>query len=235
MYKEKTVLAIIPARGGSKRLPGKNKLDLFGKPLIAWTIDAAINSKVFDEVMVSTDDKEIAEIAIKHSASIPFMRSENLSTDTASSLDVVEDIITLYKHNNKHYDIVVLLQPTSPLRDSDDIVNALDTFVVKEANSVLSVCEVDHPLQWCNSLDETLSMESFLKVSVKNSRSQNLETYYRLNGAIYIWDVDSFLQKKESILPPSFATIMPRERSVDIDEKIDFLLAEALLNDEGGA
>lgn len=229
MYRDKKILAIIPARGGSKRLPGKNIKELAGKPLIAWAIDSALESKLFDEIMVNTDDSEIADIAKKYGASIPFLRDNSLATDTSSSLDVVVKTIEYYKEQNKHYDIVVLLQPTSPLRDSSDIKNAVDLFIQKEAASVLTVCEVDHPIQWSNTLDGTFSMDTFIKDEYKDTRSQDLEVNYRLNGAVYVWDTNKFQQHKGSILKPSFASVMDRTHSIDIDEKIDFIVAEALI------
>ncbi len=229
MYKDKKILAIIPARGGSKRLPGKNIKELAGKPLIAWAIDSALQSDIFDEIMVNTDDQTIADVAKDFGASIPFLRDDSLATDTASSLDVVIQTIEYYKKQNQEFDIVVLLQPTSPLRDSQDIINAVDTFIDKEASSVLTVCEVDHPVQWCNTLDTNLSMDSFIKDEYKDCRSQDLEVNYRLNGAVYVWETQEFLQKTEAILNPAIASVMSRSHSIDIDEEIDFLIAETLV------
>ncbi len=228
MYKGKTVLAIIPARGGSKRLPGKNIRNLLGKPLIAWSIEAAIHSNFFDEIMVNTDDQQIADISIEYGAMVPFLRHAGLSTDVASSLDVVKDTLDFYAKNNRCFDVVVLLQPTSPLRNSEDIIGAMELFSDKSASSVLSVCEVDHPIQWCNSLDSTLSMDSFISEGVKGVRSQDLEKHYRLNGAIYIWGVSVFSREPEAIVVPSYASVMPSERSVDIDSENDFIFAELL-------
>jgi len=229
MFHNKRIIAIIPARGGSKRLPGKNIKELAHKPLIAWTIDAALNSSILDTIMVNTDDQRIVAIAKKYRAEVPFLRENNLATDTASSLDVIEQTLLYYNSQNIDFDIVILLQPTSPLRNSDDIKNALNLFIDKKAASVLSVCEVEHPIQWSNTLDNSLSMDNFIKEEHRNTRSQDLEKNYRLNGAIYIWDCKEFLLKKESIITPAFSYIMPRERSIDIDEEIDFKLAELLL------
>lgn len=229
MYRDKKILAIIPARGGSKRLPGKNIKKLCGKPLIAWTIEAALKSKIFDEVMVNTDDHTIAYISKENGASIPFIRSSELATDTASSVDVILHTIKYYQGIKTDFDIVVLLQPTSPLRTYEDIVSAVNLFIDKRANSVISVCEVDHPIQWTNTLNESLSMDSFIRDEVKGKRSQDLETNYRLNGAIYIWATKSFINVSETIISPSFAYIMSKEGSVDIDEDIDFLVATKLL------
>ncbi len=229
MYKDKKILAIIPARSGSKRLPNKNIKELGGKPLIAWSILSALKTDIFDEIMVNTDDQIIAGIAKEYGASIPFLRDTNLATDTASSLDVVLQTIEYYKKENQEFDIIILLQPTSPLRDSHDIINAMDTFIDNKAASVLSVCEVDHPIQWCNTLNHTLSMNNFIKAEHKDCRSQDLEVNYRLNGAIYVWDAKELILQRETILKPSFASIMNGNHSIDIDEEIDFVIAKSIM------
>lgn len=229
MNSNQRILAIIPARGGSKRLPRKNILPLAGKPLIAWTIEAAINSQMFSEVMVNTDDDEIAKVSSELGAKIPFIRPNELASDTASSNDVIKHTLLWYRDKGINFTEVVLLQPTSPLRSSDDIIAALDLYNKKNASSVLSVCEVDHPTAWCNILDESLSLKGFIKENVRKLRSQDIDKEYRLNGAIYILNVVKFLAKNSTVLEPSFAAIMPRSRSIDIDEKIDFDIAEAIL------
>lgn len=229
MYNNKKILAIIPARGGSKRLPGKNIKELAGKPLIAWTIEAALQSEIFDTIMVSTDDSEIARLSKLYGADVPFIRDSELSTDTSSSIDVVLDTLRFYENKNENFNIVILLQPTSPLRESNDIIGALQLFEDNKAESVISVCEVDHPVQWCNELSNSLSMDSFFKEEYKNKRSQDFSKSYRLNGAIYIWDKEHFISEKNVIIPKSFAYVMDKNSSVDIDEEIDFIIAEALL------
>ena len=229
MNSNQRILAIIPARGGSKRLPRKNILPLAGKPLIAWTIEAAINSQMFSEVMVNTDDDEIAKVSSELGAKIPFIRPNELASDTASSNDVIKHTLLWYRDKGINFTEVVLLQPTSPLRSSDDIIAALDLYNKKNASSVLSVCEVDHPTAWCNILDESLSLKGFIKENVRKLCSQDIDKEYRLNGAIYILNVVKFLAKNSTVLEPSFAAIMPRSRSIDIDEKIDFDIAEAIL------
>lgn len=227
MTKIKKVLAIIPARGGSKRLPRKNVLSLAGKPLIAWTIEAAINSQIFDEIVVSTDDKEIAETSTIYGAKVPFIRPVNLACDTAKSIDVIKHTLEWFQDNNIYFTDVVLLQPTSPLRNEEDIKCAYNLYNLRGASSVISVCEVDHPSAWANRLDESLSMDNFVKKLEK--RSQGLDREYRLNGAIYIWKVEKLLEQSSTIIMPSFASIMPRSRSIDIDEEIDFKIAQAIM------
>lgn len=229
MYNSK-ILAVIPARAGSKRLPNKNILPLVDKPLIAWTIESAIESKIFDEIMVSTDGSEIADIAKKFGATVPFVRSESLASDIATSVDVVLDVLQKYSYLGKDFDVVVLLQPTSPLRSSQDILAAIDLFYEKSASSLLSVCEVDHPSQWCNKLDPSLSMDNFMR-NDQASRSQDFEKEYRINGAVYVIDIKKFLIEKKFIMKPSFAYVMPRSRSIDIDEEVDFKIASVLLDE----
>ncbi len=229
MINGEKVLAIIPARGGSKRLPGKNILPLKGKPLIAWSIEAALNSIFIDKVVVSTDDIEIAEISQKYGAAVPFTRPENLSNDTASSIDVVIHTIDMLALSDEVYDIVVLLQPTSPLRTTEHINQAFNKYVEQDANGVVSVCEAEHSPIWCNTLPADNSLKSFLPEKYKNVRSQDLPTYFRLNGAVYIASI-SALKKSNSFIQGDkiFAYEMSTKASVDIDSEIDFKLAEFL-------
>ena len=144
MLKNKKILAIIPARGGSKGLPGKNIKKLAGKPLIAWTIDQAKKSKYIDKLIVSTDSKEIAEISKKYGAEIPFLRSKKLAQDNSSIYDVIFDAINWFKKNNIDFDLIILLEPTSPLRENNDIDNAVELFINNwdKANSLVSVSEI---------------------------------------------------------------------------------------------
>ena len=221
MYKDKTFLAIIPARGGSKRLPRKNILDLNGKPLIAWSIEAGLDSKYIDKVVVSSDNNEILDIAQKFGADV-IVRPKELASDTATTFDTIKHTI----RSLEQYDYIVLLQPTSPLRNSKHIDEAIELLEKKDADSVVSVCEMEHSPLWSNTLDVSLSMKGFLRDEVLNKRSQDLENYYRLNGAIYICKTDKLLDKKSFFLKDNiFAYIMDRESSIDIDEKIDFDLA----------
>lgn len=219
-------LAIIPARSGSKGLPNKNIKHLDKKPLINYSIEAALQSAVFDEVMVSTDSEKYAEIAVSAGAKVPFLRSEVNSSDQASSWDVVREILKEYRERMQTYDTVCLLQPTSPLRIADDIVQAYEMYKNKKANAVIGVCEVDHSPLWTNTLTDTLSMDNFLQKDSILPR-QKLDLYYRINGAIYIVNTRC-VERKKNIFNNSFAYIMPRERSVDIDTELDFLLAETI-------
>lgn len=220
-------IAIIPARSGSKGLPDKNIRELNGKPLLAYSIEAAVKSKMFAQIMVSTDSTKYAEIARQFGADVPFLRSRENSSDAASSWDVVREVLESYKKLDKQFDTVCLLQPTSPLRNATDIRSAYDVFVTKKASAVIGVCETDHSPMWCNTLPNNLSMNKFISASANMPR-QKLDKYYRINGAIYIVNVKK-LENRIDIYSNSYAFIMPRERSVDIDTEFDFVIAEAVL------
>ncbi|WP_304544972.1 cytidylyltransferase domain-containing protein [Sulfurimonas microaerophilic] len=230
MLNGKTFLAVIPARGGSKRLPRKNVLDLAGKPLIGWSIEAAQKSKYLDALVVSSDDSEILELSKNYGAET-LLRPQELASDTATTFDTLKHVI----ENSKEYDYIVLLQPTSPLRTAQDIDEAIKFLINKDAEGIISVCEMEHSPLWSNTLSEDKSMEHFLKEEVLNKRSQDLETYYRLNGAIYIAKIDKFLENGSFFLKNNiFAYEMPQQHSIDIDTKIDFLFAELLLKEQNG-
>lgn len=143
MYKDKKTLAIIPARGGSKGIPYKNIMNINGKPLIAYSIEAAKQSKYIDYILVSTDDDKIKEVSLQYGASVPFLRPEEISNDTAKSIDVVIHGINYLKESGEEFDYVVLLQPTSPLRTSQDIDEAIEILIKNEKESLVSVCEVE--------------------------------------------------------------------------------------------
>ena len=232
MNNEKTILAIIPARGGSKRLPGKNILPLAGKPMINWSIEAAKNVPSIARVMVSTDCETIANTAKAAGGEVPFLRPASLSSDTSSSVDVVRHTLEYFEGIGECFDYVLLLQPTSPLRSAADIQGALDLLNVKGADSVISVCECEHSPLWSNTLDDSLSLENFIPKNVKNMRSQDLPQYYRLNGAIYLTKVEQFLQEGVLMSGNSVAYKMDSHSSVDIDTKLDFIIAETILRDK---
>lgn len=227
-------LAIIPARGGSKRLPRKNVLDLGGKPLIAWTIEAALGCPFIDEVMVTTDDEEIAEIAKRYGANVPFLRPAKLASDTATSFDTIKHSIDFYQYElGEKYDFVVLLQPTSPLRNAQNISKAFDLLCCNKADAIVSVCEAEHSPLWMNTLPVDHSMCGFMQNEFKNIRGQDLPKYYRLNGAIYICLTTRLLEEKSLIFSNNiFAYIMSKESSVDIDHIVDLKLASCLLPNE---
>jgi CMP-N,N'-diacetyllegionaminic acid synthase len=232
MYNNKTFLAIIPARGGSKRLPRKNALNLNGKPLVAWTIEAGVKSQYIDEVMVSTDDNEIIAISKKFGANTPFKRPKELADDFATRSEVIKNTIEFYKNIlKKEFDYLVLLQPTSPLRGFQYIDKAIEYMFNKKGDATVSVCKVEHPIHWSGALPDNKDMSKFLSNIAVQSRSQDLGVAYRLNGAIYICNAQKFLTEgcmflKENI----FAFEMPQNVSVDIDTKDDFDYAEFLMD-----
>ncbi len=229
MYQGKKILALIPARGGSKRLPNKNILDLNGKPLIAWSIDEAKKSKYIDTVLVSTDSQVIYDIAQKHGAYLPFLRPAELALDETRSIDVEIHALNFLSDLGDNYDDLIVLQPTSPLRDVNDIDSAIEYYYAKEATSVIGVCEVEHSPLWSNTLDENLSMDNFLDDKYNNSRSQDLPPYYRINGAFYMSKVDSVLNNGTFFVKKNiYAYLMTQEHSVDIDTKLDFIIAQAV-------
>ena len=228
MYKGKAFLAIIPARGGSKRLPRKNLLDLCGRPLIAWTIEAGRESEYVDKVVVTSDDNEILEISEKFGANT-IKRPNELASDTATTFDAIKHVI----ENTEKYDYIVLLQPTSPLRNSKHIDEAIELLESKNADAVISVCEMDHSPLWSNTLPEDGSMRHFLRDEILNKRSQDLEKYYRLNGAIYICQTDKLLENKGFFLKNNvFSYIMDKICSIDIDDEFDFLVASKAMESE---
>jgi CMP-N,N'-diacetyllegionaminic acid synthase len=223
-------LAIIPARSGSKGLKDKNIKLLNSKPLLAYTIEAARESGIFDEIMVSTDSREYADIAKRWGANVPFLRSDELSNDTASSWDVVKEVIEEYKDLGTEFDTVALLQPTSPLRSSNDIIEGYKVMEEKAANFVVGVCEMDHSPLWANTLPGNLSMENFIRPEVVEMPRQSIPTYYRINGALYIVKVDYLIKSSDIYGERSFASVMRKENSVDIDDQMDFAIAEIILN-----
>lgn len=227
------VLAFIPARAGSKRIPKKNIIPLAGKPLIAWTIEAALGLKNTD-VIVATDCPEMAEVAKHYGAWVPFLRSTESATDTASGYQALEEALAWLAQQGKQYDIICYLQPTSPLRTTQDIQGALEKLVHTEgAESVVSVAELEHPAQWNMQLPDDGNMQNFIEKQLPQltQRSQDLAKSYRLNGAIYVIKVDAFQRQKTAyIAGTTFAYPMPAERSIDIDHLSDLKLAEFYLN-----
>lgn len=224
-------VAIIPARSGSKGLLDKNIKLLNGKPLMAYTIESAINSNIFDEVMVSTDSIKYAKIAENFGATIPFMRSTENASDIASSWDTVEEVLLEYEKKGKFFDDFCLLQPTSPLRTAEDIQNAYRIFNEKNAIAVVSVCECEHSPLWCNTLGDDMELNEFINPQNYLQR-QKLKKFYRINGAIYIVGRKEFQKDQFIYREGSFAYIMSQNRSIDIDNLLDFKIAEVLQIDQ---
>ena len=222
-------IAIIPARSGSKGLKDKNIKELNGKPLLAYSIEAALDSKQFDKVFVSTDSQIYADIAIQYGADASFLRSDKNSTDTAGSWDVVREVIDTFKSMGEEYDEIMLLQATSPLRTSEDIINAVELLKEKEGNAVVSLTECDHSPIWCNTLPKDCSMDGFDREEYKDLPRQSLPTFYRYNGAIYLVTKDELHNIGHMLEKGCYAYVMPQSRSIDIDTALDFMIAETIM------
>lgn len=218
MINGKSVLAVVTARGGSKGVPGKNILPVGGRPLIQWTIDAARNSRHIDRLILSSDDPAIIDIALKSGCEVPFRRNAELSGDEASSIDVVIDALQRVPGN----DIVVLLQPTSPLRSTSDIDGAIELLESSAAPACVSLCAAyEHPY-WTFRLGVTGTLERFAEPPTGMPlRRQDLPTAWCLNGAIYVARVEWFLRERNFLTQQTVGFAMPVERSLDIDTLAD--------------
>lgn len=221
-------LAVITARSGSKGLKDKNIKLLKGKPMLAYTVEAALQSNQFECVHVSTDSEAYAAIAREYGADVPFLRDAKLATDTAGTWDVMRAVVKRYEELGQFFDTVTLLQPTSPLRDAENIKQAFAVFKDRDADSVVSVCEAEHSPRICNTLGEDNSMNGFIDFNVVGRR-QELGTYYRINGAIYIQKTEVLMGKKDLYGPKSYAYVMDKFHSVDIDDAFDFMVAETAM------
>lgn len=225
------MIAVIPARGGSKGVPGKNIKILAGKPLISYTIIAALESGVFEKIIVSTDSQEIADIAAQYGAEIPFMRPKDIAGDLTSSDDVILHALTYYKEKGIEFDEVCKLQPTSPFRNGNHIKEAYQLFCSKKADFLVSVCECEHSPLWAGIIEEDLRLDNFISEDVKRACRQELPTYYRLNGAIYMGKTEQFISAKNFLGKKSIAYVMSQQNSVDIDSELDFMFAEIIMRE----
>lgn len=228
MNKNLDIVAIVPARAGSKRLPGKNMLPLAGKPLVQWTLDAAIQSGVIDLTLVTSDDKGVLDVAHDQGLmAVP--RPLELATDTATTINVVLHALHHLESQGYTAQRVILLQPTSPLRTAADIKAAVTRMDQTGATSVVSVCAMGHSPLWANTLPDDGSMDDFLPADLHGKRSQDLPTYYRLNGAVYLTTVQALRNQNSFFASPCFALIMDRQHSTDIDTADDLAFAEFCL------
>lgn len=221
-------LAIIPARSGSKGLKDKNIKLMGGKPLMAYSIGAALKSGEFSEVMVSTDSSEYADIARENGANVPFLRSEATSSDGASTWDTVREVLGRYQEMGQVFDTFCVLQPTSPLRTAEDIIKAYSLYREKAEFAVISVCEAEHSPVWCGHLQDGDSLEGFIPKENMMQR-QHYGKFYRPNGAIYIINTARFAEETYFYQKGSYAYIMKAEDSLDIDTELDFKIAEMLM------
>ncbi len=204
-------------------------MNLGGKPVLAWTIEHAESCRYIDDVVVSTDNKKIADIARNWGGNVPFMRPRELAEDSSKIIDVINHALLFLENSGHRFDILVLLQPTCPLRAKKDVECAVELFFEKNAKAVISVSEVEHSPLWSNTLPADGSMRRFLKPEVINRNRQELPTYYRLNGSIYIASIEHLKRNQSFFGEHTFAYIMPRERSIDIDTIIDFLHVKAIM------
>ena len=216
------ILGLITARGGSKGVPGKNIKFLAGKPLIVWTIEAALASGRIDRLILSTDSDEIAAVAKAAGCEVPFMRPPTLATDTATSNDVIRHALETIDSND---DRVVLLQPTSPLREPQDINGCLDTQAASGGPFGVSVCVADPPPEYIFRVDADHRL-SPVTGGPKTSRRQDLKISYALNGAVYVFERAWFLAAGGLQITDAVPYVMPAERSIDIDTEMDFIFAK---------
>ena len=219
------ILCLIPARGGSKIILQKNIKLLSGKPLIAWTIDAAKKSKYIDQIVVSTDNIEVAEIAKKYGAKVPFLRPDELATDEALSIEVVLHALKQLPG----FDWLLLLQPTSPLRTNSDIDGIIKFCKDHKSPSAVSICEVSKHPYWMYKKDDRFRLQSFISNCPKITRRQDLPKAYSLNGALYLAKTDWLLKKKSFIGKETLGFAMSLDKSVDLDTIEDWNWAEHLI------
>ncbi|MFD1020657.1 acylneuraminate cytidylyltransferase family protein [Thalassobacillus hwangdonensis] len=223
MDKAGKVLAIIPARGGSKGLSRKNIRLLHGKPLIAWTLEAAKSASSVDRAILSTDDEEIAKVARKYGADIPFMRPDHLAKDDSTSVDVVLHALDQLPG----YEWVMLLQPTSPLRTAGDIDACMEKCLEHAADQAVSVCAAKQHPAWMFHIEQECLIPVVQEGS-KVTRRQDLKPTYALNGAIYLTKAETIRQSKSFLYQP-VPYRMPKERSFDIDNELDLYMVDALM------
>lgn len=226
------IIAFIPARKGSKRLPNKNIKLCAGKPLIAWTIESALKAKLKMDVVVSTDSEEIAAISKEYGAEVPFLRPKEIATDISTTFDAIKYTLNTLSEQGRNYDFIVLLQPTSPIRQPSHIDEAYTLLQKSQGKSVVSVSAIDHPYEWTMTLAENNSLDSFIKENQHylKTRSQDLPIRYRLTGSIFCARTTALLREGTFYLKQGvFAFPMAKRYSVDIDELSDFNYAEYLL------
>ncbi len=231
MINGKTILAIIPARGGSKGLPGKNIKPLCGKPLVAWSVEQALKSKYVDKVFVSSDSEEIAGVAKQYGADIPFMRPPELAADDSPTSDAIIHALTSFEQMGKEFDYIVLLEPTSPLRSPADIDNALELLVKNDkADCLISMGEIrmEHPM-----IVKKINKDGFIIPYIKNIKTiyqrQQADEAYLPYGVVYIAKVSSFKERQTFYTEKAIPYFVERWQCFEIDDEIDFLIIEKLV------
>lgn len=227
MFGKQKILALIPARGGSKGIKDKNIISLAGKPLIAYSIEAAKKSKYIDSIVVTTDSEKIAEVAKRYGARVPFLRPAELAADTSKTIDAVLHAIKTLKSMGENYDTLVLLQPTQPLRTTDDIGKAIELYYESGENGLVSISSVDDSPLLIRSIDEDGKLINLLSQN-STCRRQDMPNYYKVNGCIYINKIDE-INENTSFNDNKVPFIMDKEHSIDIDELSDLWMAEYYL------
>lgn len=226
MKKKPKIFALIPARGGSKGIPRKNIKSIAGKPLIGWTIEAALRSQLLDEVIVSTEDEEIAAVARQWGAQVPFLRPAELAQDDTPGMAPVLHAL----EQLPEFDAVLLLQPTSPLRTTQDIDACISLAHTLQASAAVSVCEPEKHPYWMYRLSDDQRLRTLIDAPNVSCR-QDLPPVYGLNGALYYACADWLKQHRTFVTDETVAYLMSRERSVDLDTLFDWKLAELLLKE----
>lgn len=237
MYKGKRILGLIPARGGSKGLPGKNIRSLLGKPLIAWTIEQALACNYLDQVIVSTDDGEIAATAKKYGAEVPFMRPKELASDEARAVDVIFHALDFFKRQKCHFDYVALLQPTSPLRTAEDIYESVKTLIDNEnkADSLISVGELDHGHPHIvQKINNNGFLQPFCEITAVVTRRQELSEAYLPYGVIFLAKVEPLRRHETFYQERTLPFVIERWQHYEIDDLYDFMAAEMILKEQRG-
>lgn len=227
MFGKQKILALIPARGGSKGIKDKNIIPLAGKPLIAYSIEAAKKSKYIDSIVVTTDSEKIAEVAKRYGARVPFLRPVELAADTSKTIDAVLHAIKTLKSMGENYDTLVLLQPTQPLRTTDDIGKAIELYYEDGENGLVSISPVDDSPLLIRSIGADGKLLNLLSQN-STCRRQDMPNYYKVNGCIYINKIDE-LNENTSFNDNRIPFIMDKEHSIDIDEMSDLWMAECYL------
>ena len=225
-------LAIIPARGGSKRLKNKNILTLYDKPLIAWSIQSAKKSKYLDNIIVSSEDKNILKIAQKFKINY-IKRNKKFAKDNSPTYLSIIEVIKKLNRIGRKYRYIVLLQPTSPLRTTNDIDSAIQLFLKRKIKAVVSISKTLHSPLWSFKAKDNLNLANIFNKDYFRQRSQDLPIFYQLNGSIYIIDVKYFLKYKTFLLKRSILGYkMNNINSIDIDDIIDFKLCETIIKEK---
>ncbi|HIJ84723.1 MAG: CMP-N-acetylneuraminic acid synthetase [Magnetococcales bacterium] len=222
------ILAIIPARGGSKGVPLKNIRNFAGKPLLAWSIEAAHRCKSIDRVILSSDHKEIMEVAVRYGCDVPFIRPQALANDQAASIDVALHALETLE---EEYHCLIWLQPTSPLRTTEDIQAALELLIFEKNSSCTSVSQAPKPPEWMFRLNDDSTLRPVLDDPRSASNRQTLSPVYVLNGAIYACSIPWLIQGRKFVDSQTKAYIMDPKRSIDIDTELDFKLGELFIQE----